>query len=178
MVNFAEELADLRARLRSLEDRAEIESLIAAYGPAVDSGSATGVSALWTANGTYQFDGGGHLVTLSGHEGLEAMVHSDGHQEIINAGSAHFLSAPDIVIAGDTATATCYSLLVRASTDAAATAPASATAGGFYVDRLSANSWELARTEAGWRVTNRVNCLINGQQLARDLLSQPSTERA
>ena len=37
--------------------------------------------------------------------------------------------------------------------------------------RVSANRWELRRTETGWRVHTRVNRLLDGDERARALLA-------
>lgn len=145
--------ADLERRLRALEDRAEIAELIASYGPAVDSAESDAVAALWTDDGTYQFD-----ETVLDADGIRALVAYDTHVEYMRRGCGHILSAPRIVIDGDTAVAVTHSaVLVRD--------------GERWVgERVSANRWEFVRTDAGWRVQRRQNRLLDGATAAQDLL--------
>lgn len=156
------ELDEIKARLAALEAREEIAGLIAAYGPAVDAGAAEDVAALWSPEGTYSYVLGDETVTLAGRTGLRAMVRSEGHQRIITGGAGHVLSAPVITVDGDAAVATCYSMLVRHDPQH----------GRFYVDRLSSNRWELRRETDGWRITSRVNELLDGRESARALLGR------
>jgi ketosteroid isomerase-like protein len=154
MSSLHEELAELRARLRDVEDKAAITQLIAAYGPAVDSGDADAASSLWTEDGRYETD----PEPLVGARAIAEMVGGPLHQEIITSGSAHFLGPASITIDGDSAVATGYSLLVRH------------TEAGFSVFRCSANRWVLTRTSDGWKALSRQNALLNGNPGARDLL--------
>ena len=41
---------------------------------------------------------------------------------------------------------------------------------GFEVWRVSANRWELVRTDDGWRVERRLNAPLDGSEAARALL--------
>ena len=150
------ELAELRARLRELEDRAAIAQLVAEYGPAVDSGDADAAAALWTEDGSYETD----PVPLIGSRAIAEMVDGPLHQSIIGGGAGHFLGPVTVTITGDTAVAVGYSLLVRHR----------AEDGTFYVYRCSANRWELIRTDSGWKVAARRNALLDGRASARDLL--------
>lgn len=156
------EIAALQERIQRLEDHRDILGVIAAYGPAVDSGSADAVAELWTEDGSYTYSLGDGEATLTGADAFRGMVHGPSHQKIIAAGSSHFLGIPDIRVHGDTAVATGYSMLVR-HRDGADT--------GYYVDRLSANRWELTRTERGWKVTARTNSLLDGRRASREMLA-------
>lgn len=156
------EIAALRDRIQHLEDHREILGVLAAYGPAVDSGSADEVAGLWTQDGSYTYSLGDGEATLAGTEDFRRMVHGPSHQAIIAGGSSHFLGIPDIRIDADTAVATGYSMLVRHRDGAEP---------GYYVDRLSANRWELARTGSGWKVTARTNSLLDGRAASREMLA-------
>lgn len=70
------------------------------------------------------------------------------------------MTAPQITLDGDRATVRSYSQLIvrRASTD------------GFAVARLTANQWELIRTDDGWRVERRIARMVDGSAEPRDLL--------
>lgn len=150
------ELAELRARLRALEDRSAIMQLVAEYGPAVDSGDAAAAASLWTDDGRYETD----PEPLIGARAIAGMVEGPLHQAIIGGGAGHFLGPVAVTVTGDTAVALGYSLLVRHS----------AADGAFSVFRCSANRWELVRTGDGWKVVSRRNALLDGRPSARDLL--------
>ena len=152
-------IAALERQVGALQDRHDIGSLIARYGPAVDSGDPTRTAELWSEAGTYSYPFGGETQTLQGRAGVHDMVLSDTHQGIIKRGAGHIMTAPAISLAGDTATAVCYSMLVRATAD-----------GGFDVWRLSSNRWEFVREATGWRVAARENHLLDGSASARALL--------
>ena len=143
-MNPAEDrIARLEARLQRLEDERESAQLIASYGPLVDAGAAEEVAALWQDTGIYDVD----EVFLDGHDQLVAMVESSAHQGWIAGGCAHFLGPAHVVVAGDgdTAVAVCHSLMVIRED------------GRFVVRRATANHWELARTDSGWRATRRTS---------------------
>lgn len=145
--------AELERRLRALEDRAEIAELIAGYGPAVDSGEGDAVAALWTDDGTYQFD-----ETVLDADGIRGLVEYDTHVEYMRRGCAHVLSAPRIEIDGDTAVAVTHSVVMLHDGER------------WVGERVSANRWELVRTDAGWRAQRRQNRLLDGATAAQDLL--------
>lgn len=155
MATVEQELAELQGRLRALEDKTAITQLIAAYGPAVDSGDAAAAAALWDDGGWYETD----PMPLVGPEAIAEMVNGPLHQGIIGGGAGHVLGPVAIAIDGDSAVAVGYSLLVRHSGE-----------GAFSVFRCSANRWELTRTEAGWKVASRRNALLDGRAAARELL--------
>jgi hypothetical protein len=147
-------LGALERRVRLLEDQVALYRLISSYGPAVDTGSAEAAGALWDDDGVYEFD----TSRLDGPQGIAAMVRGDGHQGLIRQGCAHILALPVVNVDGDRATAAGYSRVYLH------------TEQGYEIWRVSANSWEFRRTEAGWRVTRRVNRTIDGGPEARGLL--------
>lgn len=160
----------LTRRVRELEDREEIARLISGYGPSVDSGAGAHTASLWTATGTYAYELGPELRTLRGPDAVADMVLGEQHQSIIADGCGHLLTSPAIELDpdGSRAVAVGHSLLVRHDPDS----------GRFYIDRLAANRWLLRRTDAGWRVEERVNRLLDGDSAARELLEPtrpPST---
>ncbi|WP_408898051.1 nuclear transport factor 2 family protein [Nocardioides sp. R1-1] len=153
--------ASLEERIARLEAIQEITAVVARYGPAVDSGSAQATAQLWEESGTYSFGvAGAGFEHLVGRTGIEEMVNGPGHQEIISHGAAHLMGPPLVEVHGDTAVATGYSLLVRYD----------AASSRHYVDRACANRWQLRRTDGTWRVTARVNQLLDGRDEARLLL--------
>ena len=142
-------------RLRCLEDMEAIRKLIASYGPLADIGDAQGVAALWAENGSYSV---GDFGEAQGWEQIGALILSDTHQELLTAGCGHILTAPHITLDGDSAIAINHSVVFRKAGD------------NHKAWRVSANRWELVRTDDGWRVQHRHNRPLNGDGAARALL--------
>lgn len=147
-------LAVVEGRLAELEAREAIRDLLSRYGPAADACDVAAITALWVPDGEYAFDD----TVLTGEQ-LAGLVDLDTHRQLVDAGCAHVLSPPRIDLAGDRAVAVCHSVVFKRSGDAWTPA------------RVSANRWELARTESGWLVERRVNRLLNGSEAARALLT-------
>lgn len=158
--DLAGRLAELSARIELLEDELAIRRVLAAYGPAVDSGDSAATGELWTEGAVYDMDVG----VLDGRGEIVAMVDGEGHQEIIGGGSAHAIGPALVDLDGDRATAITYSQLFRGDGK-----------GGFWIWRVAANRWELARTHdaaspEGWQVVRRTTRLLDGRPDARELL--------
>ncbi len=162
------ELAELQARLRRLEDESEIIRLIMTYGPAADAGLTSFAGQLWLEDGAYDWDANGtpHL----GSAGVDAMLQSDGHQNLIAAGIGHFAGPLLIDVDGNSATAVNYSLIMRREDDR------------FFLWRVSAVRWDLARVDTRWRVRRRTNRLLDetgaGRELFGDTLAELFVEAA
>ena len=156
------ELAELQARVRRLEDESAITRLIMSYGPAADAGLTSFAGQLWLEDGAYDWDANGtpHL----GSDGVDAMLQSDGHQNLIAAGIGHFAGPLLVDLNGDTATAVNYSLIMRREGDR------------FYLWRVSAVRWDLARVESGWRVRRRTNRLLDETGAGRELFGETLAE--
>jgi hypothetical protein len=149
-------LAALESRVHQLEDYLAVLRLINSWGPAVDTGSSQQAGALWDESGVLESD----LSRLEGPADVVAMVESDGQQALIAKGCAHVQSAPVVTVDGDRAVAVAYSQVFLHAED------------GHEVWRVSANRWECQRTPDGWRLTRRVNRVIDGGPAARSLLVQ------
>lgn len=146
----ADGVAELERRLTEVEDRLEIIELIARYGPAADSGSATGIAEIWAEDGEYTFGAGGDsAVTLTGEQ-VPALVELDSHRSYMAQGCAHVLTTPTVRIEGERAIAHNHSLVIVHE------------GGRWVVDRSSANRWELEKTDGRWRVRERRNALLDG----------------
>jgi SnoaL-like domain len=149
-------LAALESRVHQLEDHLAVLRLINSWGPAVDTGSSQEAAALWDESGVLESD----LSRLEGPGEVVAMVESDGQRELIRKGCAHVQSAPVVTVDGDQAVAIAYSQVFLHSD------------GGHEVWRVSANRWECHRTPDGWRLTRRVNRVVDGAPAARSVLVQ------
>lgn len=155
-------LAELQARLRRLEDESAITRLIMSYGPAADAGLTPFAGRLWLGDGVYDWDANG--TPHQGSAGVDAMLQSDGHQGLIAAGIAHFAGPLLLDLDGDEATALNYSLIMRRDGDR------------FYLWRVSAVRWDLARTRSGWRVRRRTKRLLDETGTGRELFGDTLTE--
>lgn len=150
-----DDLTNLAARLRLLEDREEIRELIARYGPLADSGDAEALSELWVEDGEYAVVG---FATAKGRAAIAALIDGPTHRALMADGCAHFLGPATVTVEGDTATARCHSVVFRC------------VSGTFGSHRVSANRWTFRRTPAGWRAVRRENALLDGSAAARALL--------
>src|ERR1700722_12901462 len=144
----------MEARLQELEDQAAIVRLISSYGPAADRSDGSAIQNLFSADGTYELEGWSF-----DHETMEQTVRTDLHARYVLAGSAHVMSLPSIRLDGDRAVAINYSQVFVADGD------------HWVVYRCAANRWELVRTHAGWKVSRRVNRLLNGSEASVRLLA-------
>ncbi len=148
-------MTGLEQRLRALEDREAIRSLIANYGPLADCGAADDLAALWSEHGCYGVAG---FADASGRPEIAGLIEGAYHQQLIADGCAHLLGPVAIDLAGDTATARGHSVVLHW------------TGAAFEVLRVAANRWTLARIEGRWQVTRRDNALLQGDAAARELL--------
>jgi hypothetical protein len=147
---------DLQERVARLEDQVALYQLMMSYGPSVDSGSSDFAAGLWTDDGVYDFDNVSDV--LAGAPAIKAMVEGPRHQAYIHAGCAHLVGMPYLEIDGDRAVATGYASLNHFDGD------------GFRIGRITANRWEFVRMPTGWRVKNRTNRILNGEEEPRALL--------
>ncbi len=161
-VGMEARLHALEARVRQLEDHLAVMRLINSWGPAVDTGRSKEAADLWDEDGVLDSD----LSRLEGPAAVVAMVESDGQQALIRQGCAHVQSAPVITVDGDRATATAYSQVFLH------------TENGPDVWRVSANQWECRRTPDGWRLTQRLNRIIDGTSGSHAVLAHAFDPRS
>lgn len=153
------QLRDAEQRAQSAQDRLDIYQLVATYGPSVDSLNEESVRSLWTEDGVYDPGGDPYV----GNDAVGKLIYGDIHQGYVTKGCAHVMSMPHIVIDGDKAVATGYSNVFVRNGD------------HWIVQRASANRWELVRTPAGWKVKNRTNRMIRGEEKPRAILGSGMT---
>ncbi|MGX1701964.1 nuclear transport factor 2 family protein [Microbacterium sp. NPDC055357] len=159
-MDIEERLSHLEGRLRKAEDHLAILNLLNAYGPLADSGSATATADLWVKGGGYSFSGGvGDGSRVEAPAGLIGVYEADWHQELIHTGSAHLTATPTVHITDDDADALAYSFVIRREDER------------WILLRAAINHWTLRRTDAGWRVVDRVNRLLDGSPASHDLMS-------
>jgi hypothetical protein len=156
----------LEDRIRAIEDRLEIYNLIASHPPSADTGGRDHIVASWVADGV--FDRG---EPVRGRSAIAEQVMSAEHQAAIARGLAHFTGLPHVAIDGDTATVTSYlAILVPQTEGAAVEVPNHGSSKGFRVHRLTANRWELVRTNDGWKIKHRTLRPLDGSEPARKIL--------
>lgn len=158
MTDTADLVASLVERVQLLEDKAAIHEVLTAYGPAVDAGDADAVGELWAEDAVYDVD----VRVMEGRDAITEMVRTRPHQDYINEGCGHLLDPVHIRVDGDTAVATCHSLLLRRNVDA----------DSFRVWRVTANRFELARIDGRWKIKLRIARVLNGSAEARELLAR------
>ncbi|MBM9458338.1 nuclear transport factor 2 family protein [Nocardioides sp. zg-536] len=152
------QLAALTQRVRALEDVEAVREVVTAYGPAVDAGDAEAVGRLWTDDAVYDLD----LKVFTGREEIVEMVRTAPHQDYLAEGCGHLLDPVHVRVDGDEAVATCHSMLLRRSSDE----------DSFWVWRVSANRFELVRSEGGWLIRRRTARVLDGRASARELLGR------
>jgi hypothetical protein len=150
-------ISALERRLTALEDQMAIYQLLAAYGPAADSGASAQAVKIWADDGIYDL----HTQTMTGHKEILEELEGDWHQGLVSKGSAHVVSMPHVDVSGDAAVATCHSRLYRREPD-----------GTYTVLSCSANRWELARINSRWRVKRRVSRRLDGSDESHRILSE------
>jgi uncharacterized protein (TIGR02246 family) len=158
MTDTADLVATLLDRVQALEDKAAVHEVLTAYGPAVDAGDADAVGRLWTEDAVYDID----IRVMEGRDAITEMVRTAPHQNYLHEGCGHLLDPVHIRVDGDTAVATCHSLLLRRDADA----------DSFRVWRVTANRFELVRTDGTWLIQRRTARLLDGSAAARGLLGR------
>ncbi len=145
-------------RLRQLEDHIAILNLLSSVGPMCDSGNAEGFAAIWSEDGVYRVG----PRAFEGRAQIHDVVATGVHLDWMARGCAHFQSPPHISIDGDRATAVNYTTLIVHNAENEL----------YEGRRLSANRWQLSRTPDGWRVDDRTIELLNGREVAQQLLAE------
>lgn len=160
-MDIYDRLEALERRLRLAEARTEILELLNAYGPLVDSGLADEAAALWREGGGYDIG----APRLEAPHDLAAMYRSPTHAAMIEQGCGHFTAMPSLAIDGDRAEAVGYTFVARQGAD------------GWNVWRAAVNHWTLERTDAGWRIAERVNRALDGSPASHELMHKVTNFR-
>lgn len=148
-------LEKLERRLDELEDVQAIHRMVVGYSFALDSGDGDAVRCAWDESGIFDRGGG---ITFEGAETLARQVETAEHARLLEGGLAHFVSAPSIVLDGNSARATCCNLLIERDGE------------GFRLKRFTINRWDLRKDAGRWIFVRRVNRLIDGAADARMLM--------
>ncbi len=165
----------LEERLRAIEDRLEIYNLIASHPPSADTGGGDHISGSWSEEGV--FDRGDDVTR--GRAAIAQQVLSPAHQAAIAGGLAHFTGLPHVTITGDTAIVTSYLQVIVPQTQGdAVEVPNHGRSKGFRIHRITANRWELVRTQQGWKFKRRTLRQLDGSEPARAILRQAIAKQA
>jgi hypothetical protein len=157
-----QQMDELAARLRRVEDELAIQRLILSYGPAADAGAASFAASVWLDDGVYDWDAKGEPHV--GSAAVDRMLSGDAHQGLIAKGAAHFAGPLLIELNGDTATALNYSLIMLRTDDS------------FKLWRVSAVRWDVERAGASWRLRRRTNRLLDSSGEGRRLFGETLQE--
>ncbi len=143
MTDLERTVADLARRVQALEDQVAIHDVITRYGPAVDSGDASGAAAVFTEDGVYDVDVG----RMEGRAAVGAMIAGDRHQAMVGR-CAHQMGPFLITLEGERAVATGYSRVYLASPE------------GTRVHRVSFNRWSLVKRGGEWLIARRMTRVL------------------
>jgi hypothetical protein len=144
----------LEDRLRAVEDHLEILNLLAGSPFSSDIPSASFWEAMYGERAV--MDRGDGLEQIVGRDAVISILHSPEHTAAVASGMAHVAAPPHIRIDADRAVATGYlQIIVPNPVGPEVGLGQYPPARGLLVWRLTANRWELERTDQGWRVTKR-----------------------
>jgi hypothetical protein len=164
---------DLEQRLTTIEDRFAIYNLIATHPLSADTGAQELIEAIYAEDAT--FDRGVGLSGAQGRDGMLGMVSSEGHRAAIAGGLAHVGNLPLVELAGDTATAISYIMLVTPDRQGPEQElPNHGASRGFRIHRVVANRWCLVRRDGRWQIRSRTALPMDGSGPALELLGRPA----
>jgi uncharacterized protein (TIGR02246 family) len=138
-------MSDIETRLRSLEDRLEIQQLFIDYGRHLDRGDFESYANLFVADGEIMI---GPMGRAKGREQIKTMMESTMAGRV--GDSVHIVSSPAIEIDGDTATSEVMWTVVNKSGDGP-----KVTMTGRHLD-------DLVRDDGRWRFKRRRGLLDLG----------------
>ncbi len=142
------EIGDFETRLRAIEDRLEIQNLLAAHAPSIDGGAAESWLANWSDDALVDrhADPERHSGDYAGVYGKDLMLEEINSPELAalrKAGLCHLNTPPYIAITGDEAKAINYLQLVGLEGDT------------YRVRRIVLSLWHFRRTGEGWKIARR-----------------------
>jgi hypothetical protein len=159
----------LEQRLRLIEDRFEIYSLIASHPPSADTGAGDCTASVWTEDGV--FDRGVEFPRPTGRRRSPVGLRTPSTAWRSSRESRILPACPMCGIVGDTAFAISYlQILVPDRVGPLFDVPNHGSSRGFHVHRVSANRWEFVRTEEGWKIKRLTLRPLDGTPTAREIL--------
>jgi len=155
----AQENLSLEDRMRAMEDRWAIAQLVCGYGYAMDGCNEEAVASLYSEDGIYAVED----MSYDGRERIGKITKDANHLARVKAGCAHVSTLPYIVLDGDRAVATCYTMVVQKNQKDPP----------WVVDRLSASRLQVSRKpDGGWQIDHRQNYLQTGAARGPALLAR------
>ncbi|CAM4357942.1 SnoaL-like domain-containing protein [Pedobacter westerhofensis] len=163
-------LRTLEDRLRDIEDRLEIYSLIAGHPLSADTGAGYYTRQVYVEDSVFDR---GPLPGAQGREVIAGFIQKPEHHQAIAGGLAHFTGLPYVEIRGEEAFVTSYlQILTPDITGEERELPNHGFSKGYRIHRVLANRWTLLRTEDGWKIKIRKLIPIEGSTDATDLIKQ------
>jgi SnoaL-like domain len=151
----AQSLAALVKRITTLEDRLDILNILAGLPFSSDTGDQEYQNRAYHDDCVMDRDNADDLVI--GKAAIVGIIGSDQHRQAIKAGMVHFAGLPHIRIDGARAIATGYLQIIVPVTSGPETALSGyGPSGGFAIWRITANKWELEKSDGCWKVVRRV----------------------
>ncbi|HEV8064891.1 MAG TPA: nuclear transport factor 2 family protein [Acidimicrobiales bacterium] len=163
----ADRIADVEARLARLEDERAIRHLISAYCYHADSGHDEELANLFTPEGILGSKVAGEAHAAVGADQISAQISDPNghHRPDLYRHGLHLLGENLVVdVAGDTATASSYSLLVLKRESE------------LVIYSASSNRWSLQRLGGIWRIAERSRRPVADEDFDEVLLSSVATE--
>ncbi|WP_090559484.1 nuclear transport factor 2 family protein [Pedobacter hartonius] len=160
----------LEERLRNIEDRLEIYSLIAGHPLSADTGADYYARQVYMEDSVFDR---GPLPGAKGREAIAGFLQKPEHKQAIAGGLAHFTGLPLIELQGDQAFVTSYlQILTPDIKGEERELPNHGFSKGYRIHRVLANRWSLVRMEDGWKIKTRKLIPLEGSTDATDVLKQ------
>jgi ketosteroid isomerase-like protein len=143
----------LLARITAAEDKLDILTLLSGSAFSSDVASEGYWMKMFTEDAVFDRAPG---MQNKGQAEILKIINDPAQKQAIEAGMHHLAMLPHITLKGDSAIATGYLLIVMPDTAAShVNLPGKGVSPGFSIYQLTVNSWQLARTNNGWKVTQR-----------------------
>ena len=164
-------IPSLEDRLRAIEDRLAIYTLIASHPPSADTAAANYTREVYVEDGV--FDRGPKLEGAYGVDAIASFTLKPEHKEAIQGGLAHFAGLPLIDLRGDQAIVTSYlQILCLDHQGEPRELPNHGVSQGYRIHRAYANRWQLVKTKGEWMIKTRTILPIDGSSEPLEILSQ------
>jgi SnoaL-like domain len=143
----------LLGRITMAEDKLEILTLLSGSAFSSDVASESYWKKMFTQDAVFDRAPG---MQNKGRDEILKIINDPGQKQAIVDGMHHLAMLPHITLKGDSAVATGYLLIVMPDTAAShVNLPGKGLSPGFSIYQLTVNRWELVRTNAGWKVSQR-----------------------
>ncbi|HAL51289.1 MULTISPECIES: nuclear transport factor 2 family protein [Sphingobacterium] len=160
----------IEQRLRNIEDRLEIYSLLACHPLSADTGADYYTRQVYVEDSVFDR---GPLPGAHGREAIAMFIQKPEHHQAIEMGLAHFTGLPYVDVRGDEAFVTSYlQILTRDVHGEERELPNHGFSKGYRIHRVLANRWSLIRTQDGWKIKSRKLIPLEGSSDATDILAQ------